>query len=532
MSETILLFCCRSCLKGSESSREYYDALGIETPKSATIDDIKKAYKKKSLETHPDKLRQRGLTVTPELQAQFLKTKEAYDVLSDPRKRRLYDELGATGLKLIDSPTEVDPTEMLKNFQNNTVDRWKVIFLVALVFGIILLIPILFSLKCDDRISAPWMAIWTPMWLVDAIVIILVCLSIVMSGHVKDQDHDDKEEKPSWTTQLLLFLQTCTFIIIQLFVFLRLDKAIKWNWFTVFAPWYIFEGLAILDTLPVAVKHVPEPDYDAYHEMPEGFDDGGSDDPEGAKRIYLESKYYEAIMNQFAARKDIVVSVLRVWFSLFLAAQIQGDVHWDWGLVMLPIWVYFALHVAVWQYLKRLGEKLLEGIDVGAIQSGEVPLDPKLQTKLQVGMELVHASSSSFYGRVPHLLMALLLVSRLEVSRFSTFWILIPIFFFLFLCICFVGCGICFLSCTNPDQARQGAHEMYEDDGVSHNHHDDRGSENSANVEDPLIADLSPPVTHLANDSGEKYGTFSAPSEATREAVPPARPVEDSNDID
>ena len=102
MSEALLLFCCRSCLKG-DTDTEYYDQLGIED-RYASIDDIKKAYKKKSLQLHPDRLAQRGIQVTQEHNQQFQKLKEAYDVLSDPRKRRLYDKIGKSGLKLVDSP--------------------------------------------------------------------------------------------------------------------------------------------------------------------------------------------------------------------------------------------------------------------------------------------------------------------------------------------------------------------------------------------------------------------------------------------
>jgi hypothetical protein len=47
----------------------------------------------------------------------FLQTKEAYDVLSDPKRRRLYDELGASGLRLLESPQSVNPVELIKNFQ-------------------------------------------------------------------------------------------------------------------------------------------------------------------------------------------------------------------------------------------------------------------------------------------------------------------------------------------------------------------------------------------------------------------------------
>ena len=51
--------------------QEYYETLGVE--KGATEAQIKKAWKKKSLEFHPDKLAQRGLTETPEMRATLLK---------------------------------------------------------------------------------------------------------------------------------------------------------------------------------------------------------------------------------------------------------------------------------------------------------------------------------------------------------------------------------------------------------------------------------------------------------------------------
>ncbi len=64
-----------------------------------------------------DKLAQKGIEVTPEHKQQFLKLKEAYDVLSDPKKRRLYDEYGPMGLKMFENPTEMNHVDLLKNFQ-------------------------------------------------------------------------------------------------------------------------------------------------------------------------------------------------------------------------------------------------------------------------------------------------------------------------------------------------------------------------------------------------------------------------------
>ena len=54
--------CFRSCLKGKDvekNNKEYYALLGLQD-NSCTAEDIRKAYKRKSLEMHPDKLAQKG----------------------------------------------------------------------------------------------------------------------------------------------------------------------------------------------------------------------------------------------------------------------------------------------------------------------------------------------------------------------------------------------------------------------------------------------------------------------------------------
>ena len=61
--------------------------------KNATADEIKKAYRKKAIQYHPDK--------TPgdkEAEEKFKEAAEAYDVLSDPQKRQRYDQFGHAGV--------------------------------------------------------------------------------------------------------------------------------------------------------------------------------------------------------------------------------------------------------------------------------------------------------------------------------------------------------------------------------------------------------------------------------------------------
>lgn len=72
--------------------KDYYKILGI-TNKGATDDEIKKAYRKMALKYHPDKNK------SPGAEEKFKEVAEAYEVLSDPKKREIYDKFGEEGLK-------------------------------------------------------------------------------------------------------------------------------------------------------------------------------------------------------------------------------------------------------------------------------------------------------------------------------------------------------------------------------------------------------------------------------------------------
>lgn len=69
--------------------KDYYKVLGID--KTASDEDIKKAYKKRALEHHPDRHSSASDTVKVEQEKMFKEVGEAYAVLSDPKKRARYD---------------------------------------------------------------------------------------------------------------------------------------------------------------------------------------------------------------------------------------------------------------------------------------------------------------------------------------------------------------------------------------------------------------------------------------------------------
>ena len=72
------------------AKRDYYEVVGIS--KTASQNEIKSQYRKLALKFHPDRNK------SPEAADHFKEISEAYAVLSDPKKRQLYDQHGHAGV--------------------------------------------------------------------------------------------------------------------------------------------------------------------------------------------------------------------------------------------------------------------------------------------------------------------------------------------------------------------------------------------------------------------------------------------------
>lgn len=75
----------------AEAKRDYYEVLGVE--KTATDEELKKAYRKLAKKYHPDA----NPDNKEEAEAKFKELNEAYEVLSDKQKRSMYDQFGHSG---------------------------------------------------------------------------------------------------------------------------------------------------------------------------------------------------------------------------------------------------------------------------------------------------------------------------------------------------------------------------------------------------------------------------------------------------
>lgn len=101
-----------------EDKRSYYEILGVE--KTASTEDIKKAYRKLAFDNHPDRFQTDG-PEKKEAEATFKKVSEAYQVLSNPDRKRAYDLTGMSAFD--DNPGMGGFEEQMFNFFQNAASQ-------------------------------------------------------------------------------------------------------------------------------------------------------------------------------------------------------------------------------------------------------------------------------------------------------------------------------------------------------------------------------------------------------------------------
>jgi hypothetical protein len=393
----------------STEESDYYKVLGLQ--KSCTQEEIRKAYKKKSLQYHPDKVAQFANTnryknkTHEEIQADFVRIKEAYEILSIVQKRNAYDVLGLEGSQFLasyidkDTPMSIDPAQIAFNLASASfVDKTKLFMLVLLFISMLLLGPILVCIKVDSAYNGNvgaladvnWVFVLIPIWVLSGIYLVLSAIS------------------QAW----VLILQTISIIVLEVFLALKWDGVLSWDYALVLIPLYVHQSLFLIQAMAaisktkrdvarmVTISYLEEkilptfrmddidepeisvPDDQAnstsqkrrykdlseeeieylnelyiivdtdedgvFDEEEKKADSGhGGLDPE-IKVLFdiAESYAFKVCSEQMKMLKARVVTVFltRIPFLVLLTLQLDLDKGWDWNLVFCTVWIDVCFH--------------------------------------------------------------------------------------------------------------------------------------------------------------------------------------------
>jgi hypothetical protein len=246
------------------------------------------------------------------------------------------------------------------------------------------------------------------------------------------------------------------------------------GWFVVFFPLYIWEATTLYKKLPLArMRIVTVEDLETALGKPFGEFTAAEKDLIGKRYSVVPSTSspdFEAAQKlKTRARHDIVKSLFRIIFVMFLLLQLDGNMDWNWWLVFLPFWIMTALicyaNVQAFTEVQQMaaekdptlfGMKPDEelgggaGANAGAPGYGAVGTDgaataaaasesaqaakPTLTEEEKEELKAqVMASSSRLCGKCCSqgflLMVVFVFVFKLQGAGFSSFWIISPFLF-------------------------------------------------------------------------------------------------------
>ncbi|KAG0207060.1 hypothetical protein BGX28_001603 [Mortierella sp. GBA30] len=405
-----------------------YEILGV--PKSSSQDEIKKAYRRLALRYHPDKV---NAAEVPDHETRFRDIAAAYEVLSDPKKRQVYDKYGMMGVQM--AGTEIG-ARLVEIESLLCAIFWVVSVLIALTITFLSFLAV----RIDDKVNWSYTIVFIPLWILDAVLVLSILYQFTRPVNEDEESHHDDEQEHgdggSTTTadrenrkaqklrerkrQLVVgtlfgLLMTLLFTAFQVLIAMKANDPTSITGPQVFAPYFALEGiffLAAIIQLAIALKVA-----------------AAAEVPFASKLAVI----FEALWWK----------VVRLALAVLIMLRIDGDIDCSWGIVFIPLYL-----VGV-KYLVQL---LLGYRAFSRMQS--VEMRQQGQTMMVVGLVIFLVVGALFYSLIG------LLAAKLDGQSYSVSRVLIPVFIVLSILLCCCGCCLpCMLLASGTSEEEMGSRE-------------------------------------------------------------------------
>eukprot|EP00668_Euglena_longa_P029659 GGOE01037021.1.p1 GENE.GGOE01037021.1~~GGOE01037021.1.p1 ORF type:complete len:415 (+),score=82.80 GGOE01037021.1:31-1275(+) len=291
------------------SNLRYYDLLNVSS--TATDSELKRAYHKLALQYHPDKAGNEGLET-------FKRIREAYDVLSDPDKRRLYDLYGEDGLKFLDN-------DMMTGLYPFLLEPMQALCFAA-CFGttllLVLLFPILVAIKVDSHKHWNWFVVCTPAFVAEGLALCITFMGC--------RNHDLATGERACSVGAT-FRVLCITAFTALACFKLEEHSLEW--WNVCLPLLLTEGFTLFQ-LPFRITR------EEYQRMKAELDLETEQSPEFAMPEMHQT------YASFATR-TVVGTSWHILLVILGTLKAGGALPVSWAVIFLPLWAYLVYVLAI-----------------------------------------------------------------------------------------------------------------------------------------------------------------------------------------